>query len=197
MEHNNRASNFMEHNPHHNALHLHGDDDDNNLATPVGQHEKHPQSLSNSDAKSPQQKNTQSSLQKVSLHANIKLTAPPTLADFADPIVQALLTDAMHQFEIKHHGVHIHGELLDPAHAKVKVIFGFQKNKPQLQQTSRKMLFSCALKSSGTVLKGPQPRLIGEAEEHAQKELEGHTDETDSELNDDGNTYGGTDVTVH
>ncbi|KAG6808948.1 hypothetical protein H0H92_002282 [Tricholoma furcatifolium] len=56
---------------------------------------------------------------------------------------------------------------------------------PEVTTNRRAKLYRRALKASGVeALKGPTPTLVGENRERARKELEGHTGETDSELDD-------------
>ncbi|KAG6884214.1 hypothetical protein C0992_006738, partial [Termitomyces sp. T32_za158] len=332
-------------------------DVDHNMSPP---HKKRPQSLSN-DSQLPSQ--------KASLFPAVRLTAPPALGDYADPVVRGLLLTAMHEYEamicaksafpsigtqaqwaatcwrnaqdvrnqkvgeenttsyeftdrmlrlvsllpnhdnnagllievkVKRRGSRIRGGLLNPARAEVKGIFGFRQDKaqfisknaalakklhdhksfhykdtdleegfcqnpvilsvlvatlfkdedslgvtfhalfnpvsidtlaliftvidfcisewttgkllkntfsekdfgsaytafradlvnwhnlnPEVTTNRRQKLFKRAVRCSGAIIAGPKPRLVGEAEERARKELEGHTGETDSELEGD------------
>ncbi|KAG6807732.1 hypothetical protein H0H92_006578 [Tricholoma furcatifolium] len=281
----------------------------------------------------------------IELVPSLKESAPPTLADFADPIVRALLLTAMHEYEalvlsksafpslatqalmatqcwnnsqtnrnskvgdenatsfeltdrmlclIKHRGTRIRSELLDDVRAEVQTIFGFRKDRPsyarknativtklthdksfpykvdpetrsgycqneiilsvltatifkdtkavgakyhelfnpmpvntlaliftmewktgkiqqgvfsekdfgslftafhedlvnwcslnpEVTKNRRKKLFARAIKSSGVVMKDVVPTLVGDMVERARQELEGHTGETDSEVDD-------------
>ncbi|KAG6894037.1 hypothetical protein C0992_007729 [Termitomyces sp. T32_za158] len=53
---------------------------------------------------------------------------------------------------------------------------------PNVTTKQREKLFKRALKASGAVTTGPQPMLVGDMEERVHQELEGHTGDTDSEV---------------